>query len=85
LIDGLGARINFILGVHGNFRRQATELIDDMPTALQAIQTLGAMFRSNADNIRHYFLVLGGEKRRRGLGATMMPFARSAARTASFS
>lgn len=37
LIDRLGTRVSFILGVHGDLGRQIAELIADVPAALAAI------------------------------------------------
>jgi hypothetical protein len=37
LIDRLRARLSFILGIYGDFRRQPAELIADVPAALQAV------------------------------------------------
>lgn len=37
LMHRLLARLGFILDVYGNFRRQPTELIADVPAALAAI------------------------------------------------
>jgi hypothetical protein len=37
LIDRLGTRFSFILGVHGDLGRQIAELIADVPSALAAI------------------------------------------------
>ena len=34
LIDRLGTRVSFILGVHGDLGRQIAELIADLPAAL---------------------------------------------------
>jgi hypothetical protein len=47
LVDRLGARVSFILGVHGNLRRQISELIADMPAVIGAIR---ARFPSSASN-----------------------------------
>jgi hypothetical protein len=37
LIDRLGARLSFILGIYGDLGRQTAELIADVPAALAAI------------------------------------------------
>jgi hypothetical protein len=37
LIDGLGARLSFILGIYGDLGRHTAELIADVPAALAPI------------------------------------------------
>jgi hypothetical protein len=55
LIDRLGTRVSFILGVHGDLGRQIAELIANVPAALLAIRPLGALFGLNrSDHRRHH-------------------------------
>ena len=62
LIHCLRASRSFILGMYSDLRRQAAELIADVPAALQAVQSLGPQFQFNANNYGHHEAVTHNDR-----------------------